>query len=280
MVLAATVTAPQVIAESVDRRLANANASAGLSRFVNYPSGADRDKFEPNPKFWAKEVDFSCASPWNSAGGALRAGTLISKRHFVCVKHFPFWKGVRILFVDNNGNVCPCSVEAVKALDGVDIMVGLLNAEVTPNINPAKILPGDYEKHIGNGKGLPVATFNLREELVVTEMTPIPTNRLMVIGHKLTSIPHHIRSELVKDGKRAEYRKLLIRGDSGNPAFFIVGNEPILLYCDCSNNSSSGPPLHLYRREIQKAMDDLCPGYKLEAFDFSKVNLPVFEKGN
>lgn len=268
---ATTLAAQQFLADSVDRRIADAEVSEGLSRFVGYPSGADKDKFTPNPKFWAKGVDFSCASPWNSAGGALRAGTLISKRHIVCANHFPLWKGVRISFVDNKGEVCPCYVEGTRRIDQTDIMVASLNAEVSPNIHPAKILPEDYAQHIGNGDGLPVATFNKKEQLSISQLFAIPTNRFMRIGQKPTTIPEHTHARVIREGRRAKFRELLVSGDSGNPAFLIAGNEPILLYCDVSNNAGSGPSLHLYRREIQAAMDELCPGYKLESFDFTKV---------
>ena len=59
--------------------------------------------------------------------------------------------------------------------------------------------------------------------------------------------------------------------DSGNPAFLLVGNEPILLYCLYSGGVGHGPAIHLYAKEVQKAMDELCPSYKLESFDFSKA---------
>ena len=29
--------------------------------------------------------------------------------------------------------------------------------------------------------------------------------------------------------------------------------------------------MHLFRNEIQTVMDELCPGYKLEEFDFAAV---------
>ena len=64
-------------------------------------------------------------------------------------------------------------------------------------------------------------------------------------------------------------------GDSSNPAFLLIGNEPILLYCLQIGDVGHGPEIHRYRREIQAAMDDLCPGYKLEAFDFSTVQPPA-----
>ena len=61
----------------------------------------------------------------------------------------------------------------------------------------------------------------------------------------------------------------IVAGDSGNPAFLLIGNEPVLLYCLLSGGVGHGPALHRYRREIQAAMGALCPGYRLESFDLS-----------
>lgn len=269
----ATVVQPFAI-KSIDRRLADAEPSFGLSRFVGYPAGAAQGKFTPNPMFWAKGVDFSCASPWNSACGAQRAGTLISKRHIVFAKHFPLWKGVRILFVDNEGGVCPCHIDGTRAVEGTDIMIGLLNAEVTPNIRPAKILPTDAETYIGQGAGLPVVTFNQREKLSITDMSLIPTN---------TAKAKWQGSHIPTNEVWKTFREKIVGGDSGNPAFLLIGDQPILLYCLKSGGSGAGPALRHYRREIQAAMDDLCSGYKLEAFDFSTLNTAgqtTAERGN
>ncbi len=261
IVLAATVTTQQIINESVDLRLTNAEASVSLERFVDYPSGANRDQFIPNPKFWAKGVDFSCASPWNSAGGAQRAGTLISKRHIVFAKHFPLWKGVRIVFVDNEGRVCPCTVEGTKTIGKSDIAVGVLNADVTPNIHPAKILPDDFARFIGDGNGLPLVKFNQKEQLLLSGLCYVPTNGLPT---------RTVFNYAYEDGQRLKFDGRIVSGDSGNPSFLLVGDRLILMYC-IQGGGGTGPALHLYRREIQKAMDDLCPGYKLEAFDFSTL---------
>ena len=250
------------IAGEVDARLEQADPRTALSRFLNYPACFASGKTPTaNPSFWAKDVDFSCASPWNSGGGSLRAGTLISKRHILLAQHFPLWKDVRILFVDNEGNVCPCYVEATKGIAKSDAMVGLLNAEVTPNIHPAKILPDDFARYVGSGEGLPVVTFNRKEEALVTELNGLPTN----------GAPARVWNRKPRLGRRAEFRTDVIVGDSGNPAFLVVGREPILLYCLHTGGAGAGPWVHLRRREIQAAMDELCPGYKLEEFDFTNV---------
>ena len=248
--------------QSVDKRLACADPTNGLQRFVGYPAGAAKDKFAPNAQFWAKGVDFSCASPWNSAGGSLRAGTLISNRHIIFAKHFQMGKGTRIVFVDGEGAVCPCYIDAVKEVPNSDIAIGLLNAEVTPNIHPAKILPKDAAKYIGNGDGFPVVTFNQREKLFLTELNKCFTNAVPLKG---------VGSRIPQEESRKGFRKSIVTGDSGNPAFMLIGNEAILLYCLTQGGCGYGSGVHAFSADIQTAMDDLCPGYKLEEFDFSRL---------
>lgn len=270
MLLAAALPVCDLATNSVNERVAGADPAVCLSRFVDYPPsrgklGFPRCLFEKpfpcNEKFWLKDVDFSCASPWNDSCGAERAGTLISKRHVVFAKHFTLWKGVRILFVDQEGEVCPCNVEKTKDIAGTDITVGLLNAEVTPNIHPAKILPDDFYKHIGDGRGLPIVTLTRKERAVLAEANRIPTN----------GAPAAVRVRKPRSAARERLREEIVGGDSGNPAFLLVGSDLILLYCLHHGGVGSGPWLHMHRHEIQAAMDDLCPGYKLEEFDFTKV---------
>ena len=262
----ATATILQFATNSIAQRIAGADPNVCLSRFDDYPPskgklGFPRCLFEKafpaNEKFWLKGVDFSCASPWSDESGTVRAGTLISKRHIIFAKHFPLWKGVRILFVDQEGEVCPCRIEATKTLEKCDIAIGLLDYEVTPNIRPAKILPPDFPKYIGDGKGLPIVTLTQHERAILSECRGITTNSIANVA-----------------STNANWKALggkIVVGDSGNPAFLLIGNEPILLYCLQSGGVGHGPALHRYRREIQAAMDALCPGYKLESFDFSAV---------
>ena len=251
---------------SVSERIAGVNPAVCLSRFADYPPskgklGFPRCLFEKpfpaNEKFWLKDVDFSCVSPWSDECGTVRAGTLISRRHIIFAKHFPLWKGCRILFVDLAGEVCPCRVEATKAMEKCDIAIGSLDYEVTPSIHPAKILPENYADFLGDGKGLPIVTFNQGEKAFLSECRGITTNAVSNFA-----------------STNAAWKALggrIVTGDSGNPAFLLVGSQPILIYCLHTGGSGHGPSIHRYRREIQKAMDELCPGYKLESFDFSKV---------
>ena len=234
-----------------------------LMRFLDYPQGADNGQFTPNTNFWARGIDLSCASPWNSHGGRQRAGTLISKRHIIFANHFPLSPGTRILFVDNEGLSCPCHIVKTTPVPRSDIMIGLLNAEVTPNITPAKILPPDYENFIGTGEDLPVLTLNQNEEACLTSISTLSSDlKMRVVVCRIPPLVRH-----------RPFRKPLIVGDSGNPIFLLLGKEAILISCVYGGGCGSGPALNCYRHEIQRAMDELCPGYKLECFDFSKLKL-------
>ena len=248
-------------ANALDRRLAGVDPGVALSRFVGYPQGAAKDVFRPNTNFWLKGIDFSCVSPWNSAAGRLRAGTAISKRHIVFARHFPLAVGSRIVFVDAEGAVCPCRVQATKSVGNTDIMVGSLDAELTPNIKPAKILPPDYEKHIGDIRGLPLVTFDQNEKAFLFELGGITTNLTYTFGGRR-----------IKDKRRDAFADKIVVGDSGNPAFLLIGDEPVLAYCLYGGGHAGyGPAIHHYQKEVQRVMDELCPGYKLETFDFASI---------
>ena len=267
IILAAALPVFDFATNSIAQRIAGADPAVSLSRFADYPPSKGKlgfprclweKPFPANEKFWLKDVDFSCASPWSDEAGSVRAGTLISKRHIIFAKHFPLWKGCRVLFVDQQGEVCPCRIAATKAFEKCDIMIAALDYEVTPNIHPAKILPENYADYIGDGKGLPIVTFNQSEKTFLSECSGITSDSII---HFVPTNP----TWKALSGK-------IVVGDSGNPAFLLIGNEPILLYCLLSGGVGHGPPIHYYRREIQKAMDELCPGYKLEEFDFSKIS--------
>ena len=249
-------------AKGIVRRLESGDPAKSLARFADYSVNAKKDVFKPNTNFWAKGIDFSCASPWNGSSGALRAGTLISRRHIVYAAHYPLSIGARILFVDSEGNVCPCYLEKSKKIAGTDIMIGSLNAEVTPNINPARLLPRDFAKYLdGNGSGLPVATFNRQEKLFLTASGAIPTGKF----------PSAYAHSMIPSRKEFQnHRERIVVGDSGNPAFLLLDDEPVLLYCLHYGGCGAGPALHLYAYEIQQIMNELCPGYKLEFYRFKR----------
>lgn len=240
-----------------------------LSRFLDYPPGPGKlgfprclweNPFPSNPDFWLKDVDFTCASPWNDSYGTQRAGTAISKRHIIFAKHFPMATGTRIAFVGENGDTSHYSIKAVKTLPSCDIAIGLLDYELTPDVHPAKILPVGFENWVTNGMIHPIVTFNQREELFLSVLSASWNDRM-----KKTQLCNRAPTNPTWQ----KFSGSIIVGDSGDPAFMIYNKRAILLYCLLSGGVGHGPFIHERRREIQQTMDDLSPGYKLETFDFT-----------
>lgn len=252
---------------SVTRSFANGQvalvgAASPKERFVDYARNAAKGRFIANTNFWAYGVDISCASPWNSMSGNLRAGTAISPRHIVFANHYPLSVGTRLLFVGADGGVCPVYLTATKRVADCDICIGLLNAELTPNIMPAVILPPNYTNVLGNAMGQTILTLNQHEQGI---------RGRMVGTSERQSRSSLLSASTITKGPDAALSGTIVTGDSGNPAFLIYKGRAILLYCLLGPHGGSGPALHRYRRQIQDAMDELCPGYKLAEFDFSKV---------
>ena len=237
-----------------------ADPSGRLARYVDYPKDAKRGRFVENPNWYLKGIDFSCVSPWNDASGVFRAGTAISRRHVIGSKHYPLLVGAVVSFVGVTGAVTRYKVVATRELPLCDIVVGLLDYELTPDVRPARILPDDFAKTLANGSRWPVVTFNQHEETLLSELvcslgrqhcTPLLTNA-------------HATDEVWR-----RYGGKIVAGDSGNPAFLLYGDQPVLLYCIQGTGAGVGPQIHRYRSRVQQAMDELCPGYRLEPFAFT-----------
>jgi len=233
-----------------------------LERFVNYQTNGVQGVFTQNPQWYLNGIDFTCVSPWNSAAGRHRAGTAISRRHIIFAKHYPLAVGARITFVGSTGAVSHYTVTGTRALESCDIMIGVLDAELTPDIQPAKVLPAGFEKWITDGKVWPLVTFNQNEQAYLSEMSS-KWNR--------QSGMTVLMNKLARSYSSRRFGGTIIVGDSGDPAFLMYGEHPILLYCLLSGGLGYGPYIHQHRAEIQKAMNELAPGYLLEDFDFSKM---------
>jgi len=239
-----------------------------LSRFSDYPPGPGKlgfprclfeTPFPANPDFWLKDVDFSCVSPWNDSYGRLRAGTAISKRHILFAAHFPLSKGTRIAFVGNTGEPSHYSIKEAKAVEGTDAMIGLLDYELTPDVNPAKVLPEGFEKWLKDGTKWPIVTFDQHERVTLSEMT------FQWVEKRKRMLTSNLRPT---DPLWKKFNFAIVGGDSGNPAFLLYKGHPILFYCLSTGGAGCGPFVHQHRPGMQKVMDELCPGYKLECFDF------------
>jgi len=174
-------------------------------------------------------------------------------------KHFPLGVGTRIAFVGETGETSHYSIKAETALTSCDIMVGLLDYELTPDVHPAKILPADFEKRFPKGSRCPLFMLNQHEQAYLSEIRfyyDPASNRIRLENHM----------QMTELGRK--YGGKIISGDSGGPAFLLYRDKPIFLFCLHIGGTGHGPQIHEHRDEVQRAMDDLCPGYQLEGFVF------------
>ncbi len=264
-------TLPAVTTRTTNVMLADAGKPAvSLPKFINYLSNGQNGLFVTNAHFWARGLDTSCVSMWNSFDGKKRGGTLISARHIIFAHHFPLSPNDKVIFLGTDSTVHTNTILATQRVAGTDIRIAALQTEVdTTIIHPAKILPPDYADYIGIGQYLPVLRFDQDERFLVSEISQEIPFFASAQSESEESIMMTSPSSELWRSFYSPIRNL----DSGNPFFLLAGNEIVLLgtlhwrwngYSSCS-----GPFVTTYAQDIQDAMDTLAPGYSLSYLDCS-----------
>ena len=241
-----------VIADEVDSRLAEAGSPGSWKKIYSTQDFVNQI-YDRKVKTWVAGIDLTGVSPWNQFGGATRAGTLISPRHIAFAQHFALSATPgqnEIVFVTQDEQVVTRSIIAVTNAAG-DIGIGLLDSDVPATIGYHKILPRNWQDYLPSVSGLPMLHLDQEEKALVREATLITSN----CGHKDPVDP-----------LRESFSEELIGGDSGNPAFFIIGGEAVFVLTHFT--STSGPYYGYYYDQVNTAMATLGGGYQLTEFDF------------
>lgn len=229
---------------------------------MNVYTTANGSLFTRNTNCWINNIDISCASPWNSSGGNVMAGTLISPRHIMFCKHFNFYPsiGATIYFVSPSGSVVTRTLSSIQHVTHpnrpIDIAIGYLNSDIPNSIKYAKILPsnwGTYLPSINIIKKIPIFWFNQNENASIYELTKLNEN--------FSSYPSQ---------KYANFFVPIIRGDSGSPFFMLVNNEPILL--GVLTGGGTGALVSSCINEINSTMSSLGGSYSLTEINLSSFN--------
>lgn len=247
----------EAIRQSIDARLAVSNVVKSLHRYVDYEANGKVGRFIPNPDFWARGIDFSCASPWNTYDGQWRAGTAVSARHVVFAHHFPIAVGSDISFVGNDGVIVKRRLTNSVRVGDSDLMVGLLHADLPQTVKPAYVLPENYQSYIGYGNNLPVVVFDQEEKVLIREIPSV------FRGQNVDQVMRKPSGEL-----RKRFYEDFVSGDCGDPAFIVVRNGVIIL-ATVHGITGASPSVFVLRKGIQRAMDELMPGYRLAEYDFA-----------
>ena len=208
--------------------------------------------YERNIHCWAYDVDLTGMSPWNEHDGPRRAGTLISPRHIAFAKHYPLTTDParnKLRFITQDDVVIERAVVGIS-YPGDDIGIAVLDADVPPEITFYKVLPRNWDDHLGPVSGLAMLHLDQEEKALVRDMGSLSSN----CNHRESTDP-----------LRSPFTETLIGGDSGNPAFVLIDSEPVFLLTHFT--AVHGPFYTAWFDEVNDAMTQLGGDYQLTEYD-------------
>lgn len=218
-----------------------------------------------NTSCWASSVDLTAISPWNSTGGATRAGTLISPRHIIFAAHYQISNGATIRFVDNSNNIVTRTMTNKLTHPSYspyypDITVGILDSDVPAGISFAKILPQNWATYLPSLSStyrIPALVLDQEEKALVSD--------LYALGNMANFITP-------LDTTRLSFFESIISGDSGNPAFLIISGSLVILTVWTYGGAGSGTSILAQKDAINTMMSTLGGGYSLTEISLSGFN--------
>jgi hypothetical protein len=263
---------------------ARASALSGPSAMSVYSSQGTTSGYVRNPGFWLADVDFSCASPWNSTGGTQIAGTLVSPRHVVFAAHYPIANNAQIVFVS------PAGVAHTRQITGIlnhplygqgtspyrfgypDIQVGVLNSDLTEEghgVRFARVLPAswlDYLPSLRQISPIPAIVFNRLEQAGTIGLRSL-ANLDMFFDPSPEGFVGRFGLELPNSQALQPGQFFIVLGDSGNPVFILVNGEAVLI--GTLTAATGGSFLTAHIDAVNEMMTSLDGGYQLTPVDLS-----------
>lgn len=239
--------------EIIDNRLIGKNPSTDKAVFTLQDH--INSNYIRNTSCWAYGLNITCASPWNSDSGQYKAGTLISPQHIVFANHYTYPNGTVIRFITQNNEVVNRTLVNQARVGTTDIKIGLLDESVPESINFAKVLdPSIYASKFKTGiNRIPCMQLDFSENALVADGANFITGS----------------SQIPQIQNRLNFYEDKIVGDSGNPVFIFINNDPVILYCFHYGGPGSGPSISYYANDINSVMVSLGGGYQLTFADLS-----------
>ncbi len=259
--------------KEIDDRIANTLAGV-TTKQLWYTRGSDTAKWEQNPNVFiysgTRAINLNGQSPWNSLGKYARSGTLISPRHIVFARHFPFSASTTIVFIASDNSVVSRKIEKVELATStnIDIGVALLDRDMPPSIPFYPIVPSNvWQRYLGTAGTADIPIIYLDQE----DKVGVQTVKANAFYSNSINMSHAKGA-----GKRAEFDEPIVLGDSGNPAFAVVGSQPVLLFTHF--DAPFGPNFSTHFDLINFLMYKLGGGYQLSTLDLSRFGTTTVEK--
>lgn len=255
------VVVPPLV-EMVNRRTAAMLAGnlPATDRNIYVSQDAYGPHFVRNPSCWLNGVtNLTCFSPAQMSGTPWhqRAGTLVTRRHVVYASHFgiPVIEGgTPIHFVARDNAVITRRLVAQVADAPSDIAIGLLDEPVPQEIDIAPVLPPDFATYLGTRNAVLAVTLDAEERASVQQVSTFFDR-----GFSVNTL--HERWVAPEYQRLAAWSEATVTGDSGNPAFLVIGNELVLL--GCFYTAMGGPHLGARHEQVNRMIEQLAPGYRL-----------------
>ena len=265
-----------VASRSVDDRIRGVDPTIAIPRFVNYFPNGSNGVFQLNTNFWARDLDLSCVSVWNTSdnpGG--RTATLITRKHVVMAAHWP-WSIYK--FCDTNGIVQTRTVVKSEPISD-DLLLGRLNEPLPDSFKPARISTTNLLSYLATGKYIPALCLNQEKGATVLELAALDAEATRTGGGHFFHYGHTSHTNLVST-QRCNVRRAAVDGNSGCPVFVVAGNKLVLLFAIHLMNrgietwtNSWGPMLPFRLEVVQQKINewegDDANQYQVVPFDFS-----------
>lgn len=153
-----------------------------------------------------------------------RTATAVSPLHVVMAAHYQRPVGSTLVFHDRSGQPQRRTLVAVEAIGIADIAVGRLDSPLPSGVKPYRLLPPS------DGYGVLAGCL-----AVVTDQ------HRKAFLHEISGIHGNGLSFRHADRVSPLLRKQLVKGDSGNPSFLLVGGEMVLIGTHTWGGPGSGP---------------------------------------
>ena len=245
-----------------------ANDSTKLIFSTQTPNGGVSPVYVRSTTCWAKNIDLSPLSPWNSNGGTQKAGTLISPKHILFANHFIIPNTTTLIFVDMNNNSYTRTLSNSLQVGSTDIQIGLLDSDLPSNVSFCKVASVDLSDLARFDFYNPSPTWNK----IPVFYTDQQEKALIALGYGQPSAPQsyfieppNYLSTSQENIQRANFYELPIGGDSGSPICFVYNNKLILLFTFTSSWGGSSAPYNI--NAINSVMTTLGGGYTLSIFN-------------
>jgi hypothetical protein len=263
---------------AVDLRIFNKSATTSKNIFTT--QNHTLSSYVRNTNCWAYDLDLTCISPWNSStgwpGGTTGAGTLITPRHIIFAAHFELPVGCNIRFITNNNTIVQRRVIAKKRHPSYsilypDLTIGVLDSDVPSSISFCKILPDNWSNYLPTDiDGIPCLVLDQEEKALTADGWSSVNNGAGIIQLKRPS-----------DTKRLQFYEELIVGDSGNPCFFIINNQLVILTVWTSGPSGAGTSISAEKAVLNQMINELDTSVGINTgYTLTEVNLSNFKNFN